>query len=78
MAEKTCQNCAHYGENGAGEPGFCLWSQSMPPVLNELLAALTADPSTMINYSVFGDVEVSADPDHCCASHKEAPNDRPD
>ncbi len=73
MAEKTCQNCAHYGESGDGEPGVCLWAQSMPPAMKELLSALTADPSTMISYSLFGDVEVEVSPDHCCASHSGHP-----
>ncbi|AUQ95969.1 hypothetical protein PhaeoP66_03227 [Phaeobacter inhibens] len=74
MAEKTCQNCAHYGENGAGEPGFCLWAKSMPPVMQHILSAMTAEPSGMINYSSFDGKAVPTDPDHCCASHKEDPD----
>ncbi|MBW4972090.1 hypothetical protein KZZ08_00575 [Roseovarius mucosus] len=66
--QRQCKTCLHYGESGSGVPGYCLWAAALPPVLQELLAALEADPGTSIAYTVFSKMEFSVDETDCCSA----------
>lgn len=69
----TCSTCKHYGENGAGEPGYCLYGVGLPPVMKEMLAALEAEPAAHIQHTVFDGMEISTPPDHSCSCYYPAP-----
>jgi len=61
-----CDGCQHYDGGG----GMCVWGNTLPPVLRELLAALQSESSLSTRYRVFGGMEVSVDPDHWCNQHR--------
>ena len=65
---RKCGNCRFYVDSGAGDPGYCLWGTSLPPVLREALAAAEAEPSAQIRHTVFDGMEVSVDEHHCCSA----------
>lgn len=72
MTDRKCKNCAHFGDSGAGEPGYCLWGKALPPVLKQALAAMEAEPAAHIAHTVFDGMEVSTGEDDLCSGYSEA------
>ena len=67
--ELRCDNCEHYGDSGAGEPGYCLWGKRLPPGMRQMLAAQEAEPTAQIAHTAFDGMEISTEADGWCSAH---------